>query len=300
MEEDPQLQPQFAASRALSRRSILPAVLLAFLLGAAIAGWLGWRGDLDRFLRSSRAGEPSAQANLSSGETASEGADQLGAVTSMETRLALLEDRFSRLNIQANAAAGNAARAEALLIALAARRMIDRGEPLSYVEEPLKLRFANAQPVAVRTLLAFSRDPVTVDTLETRLDLLAPRLADAPPTAWGWARLRRELANLFAVRRDPMPSLRPEDRIERAKLMLAAGKVEAAVDEVGRLHGADAASHWIADVRRYGAAQQALDLIEATAMIEQSGPRDEQGRAVDQPSPLAPQAAPSGDGRIPN
>ncbi|MEO6092836.1 MAG: hypothetical protein ABIT04_07690 [Novosphingobium sp.] len=301
MEENPQFRPQPAAAQATSGRSILPAALLAFLLGAAIVGWLGWQGELDRFLTHPHSGEPFTQASLGRAETepnvaARAAAGVIGdhdAVNAMEVRLALLEDRFSRLSLQADAASGNAARAEALLIALAARRMIDRGQPLGYVEEPLKLRFGNAQPQAVRTLVAFAHEPLTLDALDARLDLLVPRLADAPLAAVGWTRLQRELASLFAVRRDPMPSLRPEDRVARAKLKLASGRLEAAIDEVGRLHGGVTADRWIADVRRYGAAQQALELIEATAMIDPRGPRDDQGRDVGQPSPLAPGATPS-------
>lgn len=50
--------------------------------------------------------------------TTSEDPDELKAVGNVEARLAMLEDRLSRINLQANAASGNAARAESLLIAL--------------------------------------------------------------------------------------------------------------------------------------------------------------------------------------
>src|SRR3546814_9831855 len=45
--------------------------------------------------------------------------DHAAALT---TRVSELEDRISRINVQAQAASGNAARAEGLLIAFAARR----------------------------------------------------------------------------------------------------------------------------------------------------------------------------------
>ena len=45
----------------------------------------------------------------------------------LEQRLAAAEQRLTRLDIQSQSAAGNAARAEALLIAFATRRLIERG-----------------------------------------------------------------------------------------------------------------------------------------------------------------------------
>ena len=95
------------------------------------------------------------------------------------------------------------------------------------------------------------------------------------------------------MRRDPSLAVRPEARIERAKLMLAAGQIDEAIGDVSRLPGATAASKWIEDARRYGEAQQSLDLIETTAMIEPRRLQDANGKRVDQQSPLA-QPPPSG------
>src|SRR3546814_19608739 len=103
----------------------------------------------------------------------------------------MLEDRISRLDFQTDAASGNAARAEGLLIAFAARRMIDRGEPLSYVADQLKLRFMNAQPHAVDTIIAFSKKPVTIDELSARLEALSPELTGVESKESLWDRPRQ-------------------------------------------------------------------------------------------------------------
>ena len=287
MEEDFQLQ-QIARARARTGRTILLTALLAFALGAVIAAWLGWRGDFDRVLpREAAAAVTFAPVDGVEDAVGQQSSGELRRVTGLEARLAMLEDRFSRLNLQANAASGNAARAEGLLVAFAARRMVNRGQPLGYLGDQLKLRFANAQPRAVNLLVNFARNPVTLDELDTRLDTLAPDLANLPRTTSTWARVQGGLMDFFTVRRELTPAVRPETRIERAKLMLGAGKVDDAVAQVRRLPGAALADAWIADARRYGAAQQALDLIETTAMIDSRRLQDAQGRRVDQQSPLA-------------
>ena len=221
---------------------------------------------------------------------------RLAAMTAMETRLALLEDRFSRLNFQANAASGHAARAEGLLIAFAARRTIERGEPLGYVADQLTLRFADAQPQAVETITEFARRPVTLDQLSARLEALAPDLTDTSRDRTLWERARVELSNLFTVRSDSPTLVAPAARIDRARLMLTARRIGPAIDEVERLPGAEAARTWIADARRFQEAQRALDRIETTAMLEPRRLKDGSGQEVDEPSPLstpAPSLAPA-------
>ena len=194
------------------------------------------------------------------------------------------EQRLSRLDLQTQAAAGNAARAEGLLISFATRRSIERGAELGYLADQLRLRFGDALPNAVKTLTDMSRNPVTIDQLLARLEGLEPALrtdSDAPSLE----RLRRELSNLFVVRRQSAPSPQPRRRLERAKMFLQTGRYEAAIEEVQNMPGATAADQWVADVRRYAAAQRALDLIETAAVVEPNRLRDGSGERVEQPSP---------------
>jgi hypothetical protein len=216
---------------------------------------------------------------------------QIGTV---EGRLAMLEDRISRVDFQTDAAAGNAGRAEGLLIAFAARRMVDRGEPLGHVADQLRLRFTNAQPRAVQTVIDFAANPVTIDGLAARLEALSPELTVTQANESLWDRARHEVTSMFTVRRDSGTLATPAARIDRARVMLTARRIDSAVGEVERLPGADAADTWIADARRFEAAQKALDLLETTAMLEPSRLQDSAGQAVDQPSPLAP-VAPQGE-----
>lgn len=290
--------------RMSSTRNQITIALLAFLLGMAVLAWIIWRGYLDVPV-SETAMQPLASEEVATeAETDVQQADagtpqataarkQLRSVTTVEARLAMLEDRLSRLNLQASAASGNAARAENLLIAFAARRMVDRGQPLRYLDDQLRLRFTNAQPRAVEAIIKFSEDPVTLDQLSARLEALSPQLTEGAHEESFWDKASRELSDLFTIRRTQSTVLSPEARIERARVMLTARKLPEAVAEVERLPGAAAAERWILDARRYAAVQDALDLIETAAMLEPSKLQDSEGKLIDQPSPLASPVAPA-------
>ena len=154
----------------------------------------------------------------------------------------------------------------------------------------MRLRFADAQPNAVQTVIAASRQPVTLEELVGQLEAASPALSQAPAKEGSWDRMKREFSGLFVIRHDTPPSPAPENRVERARLLLIAGKTQAAIAEVQRLPGAAGAQGWIASARRYEAAQRALDLIETTAMLEPRRLQDASGRTVTRPSPLAPTA----------
>ena len=287
-----------AASRPRSSlKPVLIAVLAAFLLGASVVGYLAWKGYFlpkaaapaavpgDRELLAAPAVQPSpsetAAAAVARVEETQGGIDQ---------RLAAAEQRIARLDLQAQAAGGNAARAEGLLIAFATRRALERGSDLGYLADQLRLRFGDAQPNAVQTVIDFARSPVTRDVLLARLDGLQPSLQSGSNRP-SLGRLRQELASLFVIRRETTPSPQPERRFERARMFLETGRVDKAIQEVGMLPGSASASEWIASARRYERAQQALDLIETAAVQEPRTLRNGAGQPVEQ---LSPAVAPTG------
>ena len=281
-----------------SVRPVLAAVLASFLLGGAVAGYAVYKMQ-DREpevvqLPPSDAGEPSANPSAlptpTPSATASQAAEQAVARVEeqqggIDQRLAAAEQRLSRLDVQAQAAAGNAARAEGLLIAFATRRALEKGAELGFLADQLRLRFGDAMPNAVDTLIRTSRDPVTLDVLIARLEGLAPRLAK-PSQTGGFERFQEELSQLFIIRSESAPSPQPERRLERARLFLESGRTEAAIAEVRNLPGAQNARSWIRDAERFGAMQQALDLIETAAVLEPRRLRDGAGNRIEQPSPV--------------
>lgn len=280
-----------------SGKTVLITALLAFAIGAALAGWLVWRGDLDTVLPDS--GSEAAPARIAGQTTTGSTAPAPAKLTpeqaqaglgGIETRLALLEERFSRIDQQANAASANASRAEALLIALATRRTIDRGEPLGYLEYQLKLRFGGAQAQAVQTIIGAARAPITLGMLSSRLQAAAPALSGERTNESTWTKVSREFSSLFVVRRTSSPAARPLDRAERAQVLLKAGRIGDAIAEVERLPGAEDAQDWIASARRYDETQRALDVIETAAMLQPRDLRNGEGLTIDRPSPLVPPA----------
>ncbi len=209
-------------------------------------------------------------------------AEQTGGI---DQRVAAMEQRLTRLDLQSQAAAGNAARAEGMLIAFASRRAIERGQPLGFLEDQLRLRFGDARPNAVQTILAASQDPVTVDQLMVRLDGMANDLTDVPEGEGLWTRFKHEFSQLFAVRTDDTPSPVAERRLERARSNLEIGRVEVAIAEVRAMPNAAAAQDWLVDAERYAAAQRALEVLETAAVLEPRELRDAEGERVEQPSP---------------
>lgn len=235
--------------------------------------------------------DPSATATTAATEEARQAVERAEQVVEqaggIDSRVAAMEQRLTRLDIQAQSAAGNAARAEGLLIAFAARRAIERGAPLGYLADQLRLRFGEARPNAVQTVIDAAQNPVTLDRLIARLDGIAPRLTDAPPDEGLFTWLGREISEVFVVRREDTPSPVAERRLERARLFLESGRIEAAVSEVRNLPNAGEAEEWIADAERFAAAQRALETLETAAVLDPRELRDSGGERVEQRSPAA-------------
>ncbi len=191
--------------------------------------------------------------------------------TIVDQRIEKIEEQVEDIGERAAEATSEAQRAERLLIAFAARRAIDRGTPLGYLEAVLRQRFGKIEPQAVAIVISASRQPVTITQLRDGLDALQPQLASAAGEEGWWEGVRRELAGLIVVRRADTPSNAPVDRFTRAQDALAAGQVDAALLEVSRLPGRKAASGWIAQARRYVQVRAALDRIEGAALLETVG-----------------------------
>lgn len=299
------MEPKYGTRRKSgSMQPIVMTALGSFLLGAGAVGYFLWdRAETapveqeipaddatlvveDVAVEAGETAEPSPTSTPTDAAEAVEAvervAEQQGGI---DQRLAAAEQRLARLDLQAQAAAGNAARAEGLLIAFAARRALERGEELGFLSDQLRLRFGDNWPNAVRTVISFSRDPVTLDRLLFRLDGLGPQISERESVS-SWADIQREIGELFVIRREDTPSPQPERRLERARLFLESGRTDAAIAEIKAMPGAEQASSWIADAERYRDAMDALDRLETAAVLEPRRLRDGAGQAVEQPSPV--------------
>lgn len=210
-----------------------------------------------------------------------------GREAALEARIAGLEARGDAIDRSAIQASSYATRAEGLMIAFAARRALDRGLNLGFLEEQLRTRFGASQPRAVATVVQAAREPVTLEDLRTALDGVAPELVTGAASTGWWQSFRRETGNLVVLRRAGTPSPLPVDRVARARRLLEAGLVEAALAEVARTPGAPKAERWTVAARRYIGARAALDTIESAAIL-----------TPDAPPPAAP-SAPAAQADVP-
>ncbi|WAC23013.1 hypothetical protein [Blastomonas sp. SL216] len=281
-----------------SGRTLLILLALAFVGGAILSGWIitrsGWfdepapaQAAIDRNVITADPANPSPAAVPPSMATGMLTGPVPGRA--LDDRVAELENRLSLINVQAQAASGNAGRAEGLLIAFAARRALDRASALGYLEGQLQLRFGAAQPNAVATIIRASRNPVTMDQLRAQLDEIGPSLVSGRGSNEGfWDALHREASELFVIEQEGTVSQTPTQRVQRARRYLEAGRVEAALTEIEQLPGRAKAASWITRARSYAEARRALDIIESAAILEPRGLRDATGQPIEQPSPLAP------------
>jgi hypothetical protein len=262
--------------RSRAKRPWLQPLLIgagAFLLGILAMAWVLMRWDgAGRVL--GIVPETEAPAALATEQRPLLQPSQLDnpAEAALAQRLAALEQRLGELGTDSRAAVGNVDRAEGLLVAFAARRALDRGVGLGYLEGLLRQRFGATQPEAVGTVIAFSQKPVTLQQLQAELAEVGPRLTGGAPNQSFWQAIATELTNLVVVRREGTASTDPRERLERALGRLEAGQVEEALQEVMRLPGRENGRPWMDAAQRYVASRQALDAIELAAFVEPRTP----------------------------
>lgn len=181
--------------------------------------------------------------------------------------IASLENRLSRVESSAERVEGSAGRADALLVAFAARRAIDRGVALGYLEPLLLDRFGQSHTRAVATIITGSHSPVRLNDLISQYRDLGPSLRSGGSDEGAWIQLKRELGSLIQIRKSDRPSTQPDARYNRALASLQDGEVDKALAETMRLPGAASAQPWVRQARQYVAVHRALDEIESGALL---------------------------------
>ena len=246
-------------------------LFVLFILAVLTAGaWYGWKtGWLEVHVSGlpvTPAPSPSASMSQAAAQTTANLAATDAALTAAAAKVSALEQRLAELNQQAVAAAGQASQAEALLVAFAARRAIERGQPLGYLESQLRVRFGATQQSAVDRVIAAAQKPVTLWLLTETFEKLSPQLIGGAKSEGTWDWMSRQMSELFVIRHADSPSPTAESRAERVREALAGGRIDAAIAEVERMPGKDAATEWLAHARDYVAAERALDQLETAAL----------------------------------
>ena len=183
-------------------------------------------------------------------------------------QIAKVEQRIDRVEDLSEHAAGSAGRADALVIAFAARRAIERGVALGYLENLLVQRFGQQHQAAIATIITAARKPIRLSDLVAEYEALGPALRRGGPQEGWWSSVKREMGSLVEVHSAERPSGDLDVRYQRALQQLSMGNADKALAETMRMPGAGNASDWVAKVRRYIATQRALDEVESAALLE--------------------------------
>ena len=286
------------------RRSRVGLITIFVVLALIVGFGLMWLSVKDRGGWWQQTPAPAAAPTVEPGSAAATqpGAPVIGPVdpvtlatreSALTAQLAALEARAAGMELDVTASADRAGRAEAILVAFAARRAIERGRPLGYLEEQLRRRFGTTQRQAVDTVVQAGRDPVTLEGLREALEANSSLLLNPGSQHW-FDGLLDELRHLIVLREANLPSAIPSERLTRARRLVDAGRVEAALEEVERLPGGSQAVNWTNAARRYVAADRALEILETAAIV---GTIAGAAQAAQQPSqPASPVIASPPDG----
>jgi hypothetical protein len=249
-------------------------LLVAFvlvLIGAAAAVWaLAHYQPAARFLGIAPQAQPQSARGMAGQAQPKIGAPPApmeGPTTQERARISALENRLQDVENATQRAEGFAGRADALVVAFAARRAIDRGVALGYLENLLVDRFGQQHRAAVATIITASHQPVRLQDLIDQYEALGPELKRGGPQDSWWTNFKRELGSLVEVHRATRPAVNAEARYNRAMQRLSSGDVDQALAETMRLPGAARAGDWVAKARRYITAHRALDEVESAALL---------------------------------
>ena len=259
----------------LGRRLLIALLLLLFVAVLGGTAWLMMRDGARQPVAEDGGGNGAVQGPEPAAPAVPLPALPATAVTptgatpeAIEGRMLDLEQRVMRVSVAAQAASGYANRAEAIMVAFAARRALDAGAPLGYLEGQIRLRFSEAQPRAVATIINAAADPVTISKLRAGLEDIHLLFDQGDPRESWWDAARRVVGGLVVVRRAGTPSPEPGQRLVRARRAVEAGRVEDAINEVAALPSHPTVAQWLEQARRYNEAHRALDVIEAAAILE--------------------------------
>ena len=193
-----------------------------------------------------------------------------------EAQVNALQSQVGALGVKVEGAVTEAAQdaqtAQGVMLAASARRVIDSGQVLGPLEPPLRARFGQSYPGPVEALVAAGNRPITLTRLQQDFARVAERLSakSAPPETW-WDTFMAAIGEIATVRRSGAARIDPAEVVANAAARLDSGDVAGAIALLSRLPTDRNLSSWLADAKRYRAAQSALAQIEAAALTLQGG-----------------------------
>jgi len=266
-------------------RGVIAGLLVTFVLGLVAMGWILTGTDFGRDMLDQKnpqtqdVARPQALAQTQPATPSTAPAPMAG---DLAYRLAALEGRMASVEARSTGGSVSAPKAEALFIAIAARRRFERGLPLGALDKELADRFSLSEGPAVAALSAWSAKPITLAQLKT--DFQALSSAPAAQQGW-WDRLTSNIGSLIVVREGHEASSAPAHLMAEAEQKLARDDIAGAVTLLRKTSANAALSRWLADANRYVLAEQAVVRLEDRAL--DTGPALPTPPVVPAPAPQA-------------
>ena len=257
-------------ARPIGGRIVVALVLLVMIggLGALVWTMTGWKDGPHIGWGSDETANSAVAATTDTTQQAANPVPGTAPAGPLEGRVLDLEQRVIRVQVAAQSASSYANRAEAIMVAFAARRSLDAGQPLGYLEGQMRLLFGDAQPKAVATIVNAAADPVTINKLRAGLDDINGLVGKGDPREGWWSSAMRSFGSMVTLRRAGAPAPDPDQRLARARRAVEAGQIEDAIKEMAALPAQPTISQWLEQARRYNEARRALDVIEQAAILE--------------------------------
>jgi hypothetical protein len=254
--------PSTPPRRTIGRSLILPA--LFFVGGVAATGWVLTSTDFGTQLVSQPAPEPIAIDPVKMAAPPPAAVAPPPMADDVAARIAAIEGRLARAEASGGSSgAGLSTQLSRVMLAIAARRALEAGRGLGGLQGELEQQFGADAPYLVAAIASAAKQPVTLTALNSEFASLAPALSGSGDK-W-WARISNSFSNLVTVRDGKTKSDDPAALVVRAEAALKMGNVAAAVEAVSQTPNRAIAADWIAKAKRYAAAMQAVDALEAKA-----------------------------------
>ncbi len=258
--------------RGLGWRGVSAVSLLVLLGGLILAGWLVTRFDL-----LSPATPPAESAKEAQDEDSQPGFSAILPVgnasedsedNDVAAKVEALEKRVAQIDSQDGTAVAFSPPQGGVATALRARRALDSGASLSFIQTQLTQRFGDRYPQAVDALQQLASEPVTLDELRDDLARRGDAIIGRGGEAGLWSRIQLELGELFMLRERGESPTSPAHILQRAGEDISKGDLKGAIEKIASLPKNDASGAWLESARRYQNAKDALDRIERGALSQ--------------------------------
>jgi len=245
------------AKQGLGWKGVSAVAFIVLLGGLILAGWVVTKFDL----------LPTASSENISAQTPAD--NRQGPDTKTDAVVAKVQELEKRIESIGNietSSAGYPAPQNDVATALRARRAIESGASLGYIENQLGQRFGDRFPQAVDAIGNLAQSPVTLSELRDDIARNGSRMIGRGSDASIWERFNLELDELFMLRKRGDASTSPAHILQLAEENIGKGDLAEAIKKIQELPENNATKSWLEVAQRYQNANNALDILERAAL----------------------------------